>query len=548
MTLAWTQVRRRGGGGRIKYQDRPGFHDRDEHNATPRYNGSVEQLRHEEYPSLEDVIYLDHAGSTVYARSMIQSYASDLQANLYGNPHSDNTPSRISGARVDEIRVQLLRFFGADPSGFDIIFTANATASIKLVGECMSHSTPSRQASLLLRRGFHYVYHQDSHTSLVGLREIASRGSLCLLGDSAVESWIEQRSYNPKAATLFAYPGQSNMTGRRTPRTWAGRIRRNHRDTYTLWDAAALASTSPLDLSDAESAPDFTAVSLYKIFGFPDVGCLIVRKAAAGALQQRRYFGGGTVDMVINSPSLNRNAWHALKTDSLHDALEDGTLNFHSIAAISHAISTHRRLFRSMSDISSHCAFLSAQLYRQLASLRHSNKNPLCRIYTGSEQHGFGNPSLQGPIIALSVLDPSGNIHGYADVEREADNERIYLRSGSVCNPGGMAYLGWVQMEDMKAAWKAGHRCSNPIQEVYGQTTGIVRVSLGAMSTKADIDGFVEWLSRRYIDWDISASCSEKPRESECSIEMTNAGRSRPGPSLGSMVKGFFSRMRRILC
>jgi molybdenum cofactor sulfurtransferase len=321
-----------------------------------------------------------------------------------------------------------------------------------------------------------------------------------------------------------------------------------------LWDAAAIASTSPLNLSDADSAPDFTALSLYKIFGYPDVGCLIVRKAAADALGQRRYFGGGTVDMVINSPSVRQEGWHALKTGSLHDFLEDGTLNFHSIAAIPHAINTHDRLFRSMCDVSAHCAFLVGQLYSQLVSLRHSNNAPLCRIYTGSEHHGFGDASLQGPTIALSVLDPSGSIHGYANVERAADQERIYLRSGSVCNPGGMAYLGWVRMEDMKAAWNAGHRCSDPIQEVYGQTTGIVRVSLGAMSTKADIDRFVDWLSRTYIDRDIMSS-PEKPHESECSHgSECSLESSKHKETVGQMgrtrgtVKRIVDHIRRIFC
>ncbi|KAL4939207.1 hypothetical protein BDV06DRAFT_231164 [Aspergillus oleicola] len=493
--------------------------------ANPGYNHGIENIRKTEYPNLEDVIYLDHAGSTVYAQSMICSYGLDLQTNLYGNPHSDNTPSRTSGARVNAIRIQLLRFFGASPEDFDLVFTANATASIKLVGECLSHYSRSRRASPhSKRRGFDYVYHQDSHTSLVGLREIATGTNVCLLGDEAVEKWIGGRkSFGQKHITLFAYPGQSNMTGRRTPRSWSRRIRRAHPNTYILYDAAAIASTSPLNLSNAEAAPDFTAVSLYKIFGYPDVGCLIIRKAAAHVLLQRRYFGGGTVDMVVNSPSVGISSWHATKAESLHDALEDGTLHFHSIAAIPHAINTHERLFGGMNNVSSHCAFLVGHLYNQLISLRHSNSAPVCRIYTGSETEGFGNPNLQGPTVALSVLDPSGNIHGYADVERYADQDRIYLRSGSVCNPGGMAYLGWVHMDDMKAAWNAGHRCSDPIQSVYSRPTGVVRISFGAMSTMADIEGFVKWLERNYVDRHIGISCSEKLPGSECSLELAKA-------------------------
>ena len=74
---------------------------------------------------------------------------------------------------------------------------------------------------------------------------------------------------------------------------------------YTLPDAAALATTCPIDLSD-EGAPGFTCVSFYKIFGFPNVGAL-VRKEAGHMLQQRKYFGGGTVDM-ITAPD---DTWHA---------------------------------------------------------------------------------------------------------------------------------------------------------------------------------------------------------------------------------------------
>ncbi|KAL4798484.1 pyridoxal phosphate-dependent transferase [Aspergillus venezuelensis] len=516
------------------------------------YKHRVEDIRDAEYPTLRDITYLDHAGSTVYAQSMIRSYAADLQSNLYGNPHSDNTPSRISGARVDAIRAQLLRFFGANPDDFDLVFTANATASIKLVGECLSHYSRSRRASAhSKRRGFDYVYHQDSHTSLVGLREIATGSNVCLLGDDAVEKWIGGRErFDRKGITLFAYPGQSNMTGRRTPRSWPGRIRRARPNTYVLYDAAAIASTSPLDLLNAETAADFTALSLYKIFGYPDVGCLIVRKAAAHVLLQRRYFGGGTVDMVINSPAVDIPSWHATKTESLHEALEDGTLSFHSIAAIPHAIETHTRLYGSMSNISSHCASLIGNLYSQLTSLHHSNKAPLCRIHAGAKVNGFENPTLQGPTIALSVLDPFGTIHGYADVEREADKEGIYLRSGSVCNPGGMAYLGWVHMEDMRAAWDAGHRCSDPIQSVYGQATGVVRVSLGAMSTMSDIKTLVKWLERNYIDRhiDVGMSFSEKSSGSECSLNLAKARASTSLPRESGWLGRVRAHVRVLLC
>src|SRR5204862_4005701 len=99
-------------------------------------------------------------------------------------------------------------------------------------------------------------------------------------------------------------------------------------------DAAAYATTAQLDLSNARIAPDFTALSLYKIFGFPDLGALIVRKDSGHILEQRRYFGGGTVDMVI----CIRDKWHSKKVERLHEKMEDGRLPSHHIIAIDSAL------------------------------------------------------------------------------------------------------------------------------------------------------------------------------------------------------------------
>jgi molybdenum cofactor sulfurtransferase len=59
-----------------------------------------------------------------------------MTTNLYGNPHSTSDASQLSGHTVDSIQDKTLAFFKADPEHFDIVFTANATAAIKLVGEC----------------------------------------------------------------------------------------------------------------------------------------------------------------------------------------------------------------------------------------------------------------------------------------------------------------------------------------------------------------------------------------------------------------------------
>lgn len=269
--------------------------------------------------------------------------------------------------------------------------------------------------------------------------------------------------------------------------------------TYTLLDAAALATTAPLDLSDPATAPDFVALSFYKIFGFPNVGALIVRKASEHVLSSRRYFGGGTVDMIISL----QDTWHAKKEGALHDRLEDGTLPFHSIFALDHAMTVHERLYgpNPMKFISHHTAQLGKMLFDGMSSLKHSNGSPLCVIYK-DDVAVYGDPTLQGATVAFNVVRSDGNMVGYEEVEEAADERNIFVRSGSHCNPGGMAsYLGWTPAE-MRAAYAAGHRCTHPTQLMFGRPTGMVRVSLGAMSTATDVRTLLRFLEDVYTDKD----------------------------------------------
>jgi len=77
----------------------------------------------------------------------MKDFSKKMMSNLYGNPHSKSDPAHLSGQEVDKVREEALRFFGADPEHFDLIFTANATAAIKLVADSFrdlaSTGTPS---------------------------------------------------------------------------------------------------------------------------------------------------------------------------------------------------------------------------------------------------------------------------------------------------------------------------------------------------------------------------------------------------------------------
>lgn len=391
-----------------------------------------------------------------------------MTSNLYGNPHSANTPAERSGHVVDSVRTKTLEFLGADPAHFDLVFVANSTAAVKLVADSFRDLAENTKTGT-----FWYGYHKDCHTSLVGVREFTRGNSHCFESDLDVEEWLREPDSLLDGPTnnavglrqrrqglgLFAYPGQSNMSGRRLPLSWAGEVRSSSglQNTYTLLDCAALAMTSPLHevFQDPDAAPDFTCLSLYKIFGWPDLGALVVRKDSGHILTLRKYFGGGTVTMV----SVIGGAWHRVKGrdtgtvivasptsggvrqqnpssppggEDIHDGLEDGTLPFHSILALGSAIDVHARLYGSMYNVSRHTTTLSLRLYQGMRYLAHGNGRKLCKIYAEDEGREFGDSRRQGATIAFNLLDVSGVYIPYADVEKICDAEGFYVRSGGM--------------------------------------------------------------------------------------------------------------------
>ncbi|KAJ6070170.1 hypothetical protein N7499_012057 [Penicillium canescens] len=239
------------------------------------YSTDTDTIREHKYPLLNGTTYLDHAGTTLYAKSFIELFSDDMISSLFGNPYSMSVLSRLSIERIED-------FFNASPDEFDMVFVANATVAIKLIGESFRDDP----------RGFWYRYHVDAYTSV-----------------------------------------------------WCGQIRsaaNEGRNVFTLLNAASFLLTAPLDLSDVATAPDFTALSFYKIFGFPDLGALVVRKSTVSVLKRRKFFGGGTVDM------------HTKKETSIHERLKDSTLLFHSIIALDTALKTHKRLIIAFNIRNSH--------------------------------------------------------------------------------------------------------------------------------------------------------------------------------------------------
>jgi selenocysteine lyase/cysteine desulfurase len=98
---------------------------------------AVDALRQSEYGRLDarGCVYLDYTGGGLYGDSQLAAHTALLRDNVFGNPHSFNPTSWASTEQVERAREAVLEFFNAPPDEYEVIFTANASGALKIVGE-----------------------------------------------------------------------------------------------------------------------------------------------------------------------------------------------------------------------------------------------------------------------------------------------------------------------------------------------------------------------------------------------------------------------------
>lgn len=235
------------------------------------------------------------------------------------NPHTD----KYTRDCIEQIRCLVLKHFNTDPSNYSVIFTSGTTQSLKLVVESFQFACDKNE---VLNCGS-FMYLQDNHTSVLGLREIAEDKNADVIHIShddflnslhptlpspkGTSTWKE--NYKNEGNTLLVYPAQSNFNGFKYPIDCVENIKNGclnnyikknlckiNCNWYVMLDAASYVATNKLDLSATQ--PDFVCLSFYKIFGYPTgLGALLVKNSSQSVLSEKKYFGGGTVDVVLSN-------------------------------------------------------------------------------------------------------------------------------------------------------------------------------------------------------------------------------------------------------
>ncbi|MGD2115288.1 MAG: aminotransferase class V-fold PLP-dependent enzyme [Acidobacteriota bacterium] len=451
----------------------------------PEYESTdgLDRLRSEEFSRLDEQghVYLDYTGGGLYGASQIERHKDLLLSQVFGNPHSSNPTSLATTDLVESCRRHVLDYFGASPEEYVVIFTANASHALKLVGESYPFDPEDR-----------FLLTFDNHNSVNGIREYdRAHGAQTtyvpvLPPELRVEPATLERHLDrarPDGHNLFAYPAQSNFSGVQHPLEWIELAHAKGWD--VLLDAAAFVPTNRLDLSRWK--PDYVALSFYKMFGYPTgVGALLGRREALAKLH-RPWFAGGTISMASVQADLYSMAAGAA-------AFEDGTLNYEILPAVDFGLDFLEGI--GVDVIHERVRCLTGWLLDALLSLRHDTGEPLAILY------GPAGTEDRGGTITLNFRDRDGNVIDHEEVERQANARKISLRTGCFCNPGaGEVALGLSGAEISGCFSRSGNRMTYDDFRrcVNDKSTGAVRVSVGMVTNFEDVFTFIEF-ARSLLD------------------------------------------------
>jgi selenocysteine lyase/cysteine desulfurase len=440
---------------------------------------ALDELRAAEYGRLDaqGQVYLDYTGGGLHADSQVRDHTQLLGEHVFGNPHSASPCSTTMTNAVERARAAVLAYFNGT-GDYTAVFTLNASGALKLVGESYPFGPGGR---LLLTA--------DNHNSVNGIREFARAKGAAIdyapltvpdlrVDPARLNQQLDQADRS--RPNLFAFPAQSNFSGVKHPLAFVDAAQ--ERGWHVLLDAAAYVPTNRLDLRFV--SPDFVAISFYKMFGYPTgVGCLLVRNATLTTLR-RPWFAGGTVNFSTVQGRL-----HVMAPREA--GFEDGTLNYLSIPAVELGLRHLERV--GIDTIQRRIGCLTEWLLTELLALRHGNGRPLVRVY------GPPTGTLRGGTVAMNFYDPEGRWLDYRRIEELAGAEGISLRTGCFCNPGGAETAEGLTEADMRAGVDSGPDITLPrflqlMQERGdGKSLGAIRVSLGVVSSFADVECFVEF-------------------------------------------------------
>ena len=406
-----------------------------------------------EVTRLHGISHFDFAGSQVFPDSLVNGFIDDLHKELFGNTHSESPSAEMSTNTIDDMRFFLLKVFDTRMADYTVLFTYSEAHALKLIAE----SFPFLESSV-------FYYSRRSNDNILGLRSYAPRYEV--FDDGVSDSPIPPNPCISDSPNLIMLPLVDLFDGHVMTKSELSSVFERFPGHAIVADATLYLQTHRLSLKELP----FHAVtfSFEKLFGFPNIGCCLVRKCLMDKLV-KTYFGGGTLVYALTGEDFAK--WRL----SPSERFEDGSLPFLSIASI-------QKGFEFMQQINSTQAFkriesLKDLLLRELGELRHINGSPLVEIY------GSG----QSSIVTFNVMDNAANIVSHRDVVAKAALNGIYLTSGCHSTPGTCLSSLRADSASVSSDWK------------NYRDLGAIRASIGWATTNEDIKKLITFLQTHFV-------------------------------------------------
>lgn len=475
----------------------------------------------------ESEIYLDYAGAALPTKTQLVAAFQDLSSQrVLANPHSTGPAASRSLVRIQQAKQRVLRHLDATPgrfaslecppsfaspaqkhSGYEMVFTSGTTEGLRLIAERF----PWRAACSHCRRQSVFLYAQNSHTSVLGMRNLALKEGgrfVCRTSHeiSCMDSDGFDSLFQPSLdhcthcrmedyPNLLSIPAECNFGGTRLDIQAVTATARNAKSSwFSLVDIAKAASTGPVSLK--QTGTDFAVLSFYKLFGEPTgLGALLVKQSVTHLLQGRgHYQGGGSVNIILPNQNV------CVPRSGGLSGLVHGSAHFRGIQTLVHGFDELDKR-GGMHRIYEHATCLARELSRRLEALCHGNGQRAI-VLSGA----WADPTLRdtaGPTVTFNVIRDDGSFVGYNEVSKLASlhHPPIQFRTGCFCNPGACQEA--LKLSDAQALENfetGGHVCGDHIDLVDGRPTGAIRISFGKDSIWEDMDIFVTFLQKTFVN------------------------------------------------
>lgn len=473
-------------------------------------------------------VYLDYAGSALPTKSQLQKLYENY-STILANPHSTGPAASRTLLGIEQAKQRILQHLDGLPgrfaslqhpprfapskechAGYEVVFTSGTTEGLRIIAERF----PWKPACPHCQRQSIFLYAQNSHTSVVGMRNLAmEQGAtfLCLtLKEIGKMTEQDYERLDPTSGCLhcldtnyphlLAIPAECNFGGTRPNVERIVQVARERSGWLILVDIAKAASTGPVSLRRFDA--DFCVLSFYKLFGEPTgLGALLVRRSSTSALSlgqssntTQQYQGGGSVNIMLPHQNV------CIPRSEGLTSLTNGSVHFRGILSLQHGFDElHQR--GGMAQIHQHATCLARELTRRLDLVQHGNRRSVAVVYGA-----WADPNLRktaGPTVALNILRDDGSFVGYNEVSKLAalHHPPMQFRTGCFCSPGAcQEALGITEEQAMENYETAGHVCGDHIDLVNGQPTGAIRISFGKDSMWEDLDTFVMFLEKTFIN------------------------------------------------